>query len=333
VVKVSTGSVCCCGEEEMAFEFPKPSFSYDYEIDAQIAALREYEETEPGRAVPSKAAGRLLLATWNIAGLGVQERSDKDYRLIAEVISWFDVVALQEVNDDLTGIRSIHGHLPNYRLLFSAASGNDERMTFLYDATMVTLLEEIGEVALPPSDFRYITLPGIEQRFDGFDRNPYLATFRAGSFTFSLVNVHLYFGNDTAYHRNRRSLETYAVARWADNRRNSDFAFTHDIIPMGDFNLPKKTRPGHPIYAALRKRGLQLPQHSTTIGGPAMASKYDQIAFFPGDTQDDFVQAGVFDFDGAVFRYLWETRNAQEFLAYVSYHISDHRLFWAEFKT
>jgi hypothetical protein len=89
----------------------------------------------------------------------------------------------------------------------------------------------------------------------------------------------------------RRSLETYAVARWPDNRRKSQFAFTHDIIPLGDFNLAK-TEPGDPIHDSLNKHGLQLPPHATTIGGAiATDSKYDQIAFFPGATENDFVQA------------------------------------------
>jgi hypothetical protein len=160
---------------------------------------------------------------------------------------------------------------------------------------------------------------------------PYgLATFRTGAFTFSPVNVHLYFGSDSAMARNRRSLEAYAVARWADNRRKSRHAVTRDIIPLGDFNLPR-TKPGDPIFDALTKRGLQLPPHSTKIAaGIASDTQYDQIAFFPGDTQQDFTgQIGVFDFDGAVFAHLWQTRTRQEFLAYVRYYLSDHRPLWA----
>ena len=49
-------------------------------------------------------------------------------------MSWFDLVAVQEVNDDLRGIEAIHSHLPaRYDLLFSDASGNRERQAFLYD--------------------------------------------------------------------------------------------------------------------------------------------------------------------------------------------------------
>jgi hypothetical protein len=46
--------------------FPKPSFTYNYQLDAQIQALRDWEKTEPGRNIPAKAQNRVLLATWNI---------------------------------------------------------------------------------------------------------------------------------------------------------------------------------------------------------------------------------------------------------------------------
>lgn len=179
----------------MSVAFPKPTFAHVVDPVVEIGALRTYRDTAPGRAIPARTRHRLLLATWNVANLGVQDRGDEHYRLIAEIMSWFDVVAVQEVNDNLAGIRTIAGHLPaGRRLLFSDASGNDERLTYVYDASRVTLLEEVGEIAPAPSTYPAIKLPGIDQQLNGFDRNPYLATFNSGSFTFSLVNVHLYFG-------------------------------------------------------------------------------------------------------------------------------------------
>lgn len=314
--------------------FPKPSFEYNYQPAAQVNALRQYRDTKPGRQIPAKAADRLLLATWNIANLGVQERREQDCRLIAEMISWFDIVAIQEVNDNLSGLRAVQQQLPaQYRLLFSDLAGNNERLAFCYDATKLTLLEKVGEVAIAPRDLRHIKLPGIEQKFDGFDRNPYLAAFQAGNFRFLLVNVHLYFGSESGLAMNRRRLETFAVARWTHLRSRSPHAYVSDIIALGDFNLPKAV-PGDPIFDALTARGLHLPVHSTEIGSSiASDSHYDQIAFFPGATQQDFTgRMGVFDFDGAVFRSLWETRPKADFLAYVRYYLSDHRLLWAQFQ-
>lgn len=314
--------------------FPKPAFSYEYRLSSQIDALRRYRDTKPVRAIPAKAADRLLVATWNVANLGVQERREKDYLLIAEIVSWFDLVAMQEVNNDLSGLRAIHRHLPrSFRLLFSDAAGNEERMAFIYDSDKVTLLEEVGEVAIPPSDINDIRLPGITQAFEGFDRNPYLAGFSSDSFVYVLVNVHLYFGSESAISMNRRRLETYAVARWADLRRQSPYAYSRDIIALGDFNLPK-VEPGDPIFEALTRRGLHLPEHSTQIGSTIETdSHYDQVAFFPGETQQEFTgNLGVFDFDGALFRTLWEARTPREFFAYVRYYVSDHRPLWAEFR-
>jgi endonuclease/exonuclease/phosphatase family metal-dependent hydrolase len=313
--------------------FPKPKFDYDYQVASQIEAVRQYRDEKPGRQVPARQPGRLLLATWNIANLGLQQRRDKDYRLIAEILSWFDLIAVQEVHDNTAGVRGIHQHLPgSYRLLFSDIAGNKERMAFVYDTTKVAQLEKVGEVSVPPADFPQIKLPGIQRKFDGFDRNPYIVAFQAGTFRFQVVNVHLFYGSEKPADIERRSLETYAVARWCDLRRKSKYVYASDIIAIGDFNLPK-TVPGDAIYDALTKRGLQLPQHSSEVGSSiASDNHYDQIAFFPGETEQEFTDnTGVFDFDGAVFKTLWEDRGRKDFLTYVRYFLSDHRPLWAEF--
>jgi endonuclease/exonuclease/phosphatase family metal-dependent hydrolase len=139
----------------------------------------------------------------------VQDPHDADYALIAAIVGWFDLVAVQEVNDNLRGLRGVLAKLPTrYRTLYSDAAGNDERLAFIYDATKLSLGEEIGEISLPPSETRHIRLPGVDQAFAGFDRNPYVATFSMGGLSLSLVNVHLYFGSDSGRSKNRRRLET-----------------------------------------------------------------------------------------------------------------------------
>ncbi len=78
-----------------------------------------------------------------------------------------------------------------------------------------------------------------------------------------------------------------------------------------------------------------MPPHSSQIGSAiASDSCYDQIAFFPGNTQTRFTGASnVFDFDGALFQDFWQARPDKPFLSYLRYHISDHRPLWAEFHT
>lgn len=315
--------------------FPKPAFDFPYEAAAEIAALRDYRQTKPGRAVPAKAANRLLLAAWNIANLGVQQRRRQDYQLLAEILGWFDLAAVQEVNQNRAGLEAILNELPaTYRTIFSDAAGNNERMTFLYDSAKAKPTELVGEVAIPPAELKDVHLPGVTRPFAGFDRNPYLAAFQAGTFRFTLVNVHLYFGDDSERASiERRSLEAFALARWADREVKSKYAYTQDIITLGDFNLPK-AEAGNPVFDALTKRGLHLPKHSTQIGSNLAGDKdYDQVAFFPAETNADFTgQSGVFDFDGAVFHDLWQAKTEKQFQAYVKYYLSDHRPLWVEFK-
>jgi hypothetical protein len=55
--------------------------------------------------------------------------------------------------------------------------------------------------------------------------------------------------------------------------------------------------------------------------------------FFPGETEKEFTgNNGIFDFDGAIFRKLWETKTTAQFRSFLRYYISDHRPMCAEFK-
>lgn len=310
--------------------FPKPKSRFDYDLESELAALREHKQL---REVPARRRDRLLLATWNVANFGVQQRREKDHRLIAEILGWFDLIAVQEVADDLTGLYAVRELLPqSYRLLISDTAGNDERAAFVYDTDKVELLELVGRLSIPVNALRHVKLPGVEQEFRGFDRSPYLAGFQAGSFRFVLASVHLFFGSDDAEDMDRRSLEAYAVARWADLRRDDPHAYARDIIALGDFNLPE-VQADDPIFTALTRRGLVLPEHSTEVGGSSLGGHkhYDQMAFFPGQTKEFNERIGPFDFDNALFRELWNPKRPAPFLAYTRYYVSDHRPLWAEF--
>ncbi len=316
--------------------FEPPAFAYNYDADAEISAMRTWRDTKPGRAIPAKQDNRLLLASWNIANLGdtAQPRDDEDCRLIAEVISWFDLVAVQEVKENLADWNRVRAHLPfGWDCVFCDQGGNDERMLFVFDSSRVIRLELAGEIAIPPGSQRHIKLPGIEQKFRGFDRNPYAVAFDAGGWVVTVVNAHLFFGSDSKQSINRRALETYALGRWADLRRKRGWAFSHNVVAIGDMNMPA-AEVGDAVFDALTKRGLNIPPHQSRIGTTITEGKqYDQLAFFPGDAGTAFLQDGVFDFDGAVFADLWNSRPPHDFAAFTRYHISDHRPIWAQFIT
>ncbi len=321
--------------------FADPGVTLSLNIDSEIRALRTWRDKEPGRSIPPRDTENLLVATWNIANLGDpgQMRTQADLMLLAEIVSWFDVVAIQEVNKNLSDAWEIKALLPeSWRTIFTDVGGNQERMVFLYDNDVVSLRSLAGEIAIAPGSHRYIRIKGIKQRFLGFDRNPYAVAFRKHDFGFILVNAHLFFGSTSTDDENRRALEAYALGRWADIEQRSG-AYERNVIVLGDLNIPK-AQPGDPIFTALTKRGLQVPLHSTRIASAiASDNQYDQIAFFPGRVKKRYQTSGVFDFDGAVFANYWRELDQRHsidkartlFCDYLRYHLSDHRPLWAQF--
>lgn len=308
----------------------RPTKPFVHDWRAEVAALRAYRDGEPGRQIPAKHADRALAATWNLTNFGVQKRRRSDIRIMAEIISWFDIVAVQEIADDLSHLDTLMRYLPGYDVAITDPGGNAERLGFIYDKKKVRRRELAAEVAVPPSHQRYIRFPTVSGEFKGFDRNPFVSAFTIGGLDITFVSVHLYFGSKNWKAVDRRTLETFAVARWANARRRSQSRYAKNIAVLGDFNLPKRS-PEDKVYRALVSRGLMLPNHSTRMGSNLAGDQdYDQVAFFPGNLSDRTLAAGVFDFDGAVFKDAWNTRQA-EFSAIVKYYLADHRPLWVQF--
>ncbi len=168
-----------------------------------------------------------------------------------------------------------------------------------------------------------------------FDCSPYLVSFVVDNTSIIIVNAHLFYGDEKLASIARRSLETFAVAKWADIRKKSKLSFTRELIALGDFNMPKR-EVGDPIYNALTKLGLDIPEHSTTIASSISSdSNYDQIAFLPETTKRCFTGLkGVFDYDKVIFPALWQNGfNQKNFRAYLRYYISDHRAMWVQLAT
>lgn len=316
--------------------FPKPKFPYTINLSKEIRALHKYRDDISAVKIPAASNKNLRVATWNIANLGAQERQDVHLKIIAEIISWFDVVAVQETKENaehFEKIVSLAGK--NYRFVFSDVAGNNERLAFIYDATKLQLLEEIAELSVPPADYSDIKIAGVSGSFAGFDRNPFIVSFAAGTFLFTLMTVHLYFGTDADPKSiNRRCLEAYCVARAADLRANSKYTYRSikNIFALGDFNLPKIDKEDK-IYSALVARGLELPEHTSKVYSNLNNDKqYDQIAFLPG-TKSLIQTNGIFPFDNIIFADLFKTKTPAEFRSYVKYYISDHRPMWIEINT
>ena len=96
----------------------------------------------------------LLILTWNIRKFG-KEKSDKAIKYIAEIIKKFDVIAIQEVMNNLGGIEKLQKALgSDFQFIFSDASGNNERLVFCYYKNNVTFTGLAAEIVNNPGSGR-----------------------------------------------------------------------------------------------------------------------------------------------------------------------------------
>lgn len=247
----------------------------------KLGALRKLiAKTVPRRT----ATDTLLLATWNLRDFdsnkfGHGPRLPESLHYIAEVISAFDLVAVQEVNDDMRPFEKLMDLLgPHWRYIATdvtaGPSGNGERMVFVYDANKVQFKHIAGEIVLPRSQL----VGGTEQPA----RSPFMVRFQSGWFNFNLCTVHTYYGDTAGPGYARRVAEIDAVAGFIRKRALED---GQNYILLGDMNV---VSPDDATMKALKKHKFVLPADLTqdnsalrwasNMGGD---KHYDQIAFLP----------------------------------------------------
>lgn len=313
----------------------KPCFPYQFNVDDELNRV-EVHRNLPNRRIPARNSENVLIASWNLTNFGLQERERQHLEIMAYIVQPFDVIAFQEVADDITHLNTLVSILGDgWHYIYSDIAGNQERLGFIYRTDRLHPIGLAAELAMRGYQRARIEIEGIdpeEEPFSGFNRNPYMIGFRADDFEFSLVNIHLYWSN-----MNWRRLEAKALGKWAKSRIDKAGPPNNDIILIGDFNMPH-VQQGDPIYDELKEFGLRFPKHTTNLVGTNLAgdNDYDEIAFFPSRTSEDFTERiGVFDFDNAIFTDLWPGSlgaDSERFFQYVRYYVADHRPIWAEFK-
>jgi endonuclease/exonuclease/phosphatase family metal-dependent hydrolase len=203
------------------------------------------------------------------------------------------------------------------------ATGNSERMAFVYDTRRVKPSGLAGELVVPPEWRETI---GRDLAAGQFARTPYAVSFVANGQTFVLVTLHVLYGDEAA----DRAGELRAIAEWMAQWAKQEEDWGHNLIALGDFNID---RAGDPNYEAFTSTGLlpaaQLEGLPRTIFDEGGESFYDQIAWFTkGDrvpmlSLDYTGNAGNFDFTGSL--------KGNFDITSLSWRISDHYPLWAEF--
>ncbi|MFP4551731.1 MAG: endonuclease/exonuclease/phosphatase family protein [Spirochaetales bacterium] len=215
------------------------------------------------------------IATWNVRMLSTASRTDEELAVIAEIVARYDVVAVQEARDQEVLDRLL-AFLPGYSYVVSKPVGRgvSERYAFFY---------RVGAVELLGTPFV------ISDPDDLFIREPYVASFRAGAFDFTLVTVHVIYGDSKTQRRAEVSLldDIVEAVNWANGSEE-------DVLLLGDFNLD----PTDEAWQMTGYAPLIPPTTATTISD---ASSYDNIWFDPTRTAELLPVGLVYRFDELLF--------------------------------
>ncbi|TDK37294.1 endonuclease [Rhizobium deserti] len=302
----------------------------------RLLAIRK--TLEPIRA--RKSDRSLLLATWNIRDFdsnkfGFGPRLPETFYYIAEMMSCFDLVAVQEVNRDLSALEKVMkilGREWDYIATDTTAGlgGNSERMAFVYNTEKVWFRKIAGEVVLPDGQLVVSRKkakaakdqPDIEPKSDEmkqqFARTPFLVAFQSGWFRFSLCTVHIYFGEDSGEKLERRISEIKRLMKFFADRQDEESKQERDragqvenYILLGDFNV---VSPEHKTMQALTSEGFKVPPEIDGTHLPNRDHFYDQIAVRVKDKRFKVLGGGIVDMFADVFR-----SNAEDMQLYGEY--------------
>jgi len=307
------------------------------EIQHELAALRiDLDNTIPSRRMDQN----LLIASWNIRGFGNISREwvsgpDESPRrdlhavlCIAEIISHFDVVAVQEVKGNIRGLRDLLKVLgDDWGLILTdvtrGSAGNDERMAFLFNTRRVQLSGLACELVVPLEALQAV---GADNLHKQFARTPYAVGFKSAGVTFVLTTLHILYGSGQA----DRIPELKAIAHWMADWAKEMNDYEQNLIVLGDFNIEER---GDLLHQTFIAEGLHIhpdmasPEVTRSIFDETKF--YDHIAWFDTSVAKlsmEFIQGGRYDFLDKVLTNRGLTKQSLSFM------ISDHYPLWAEFK-
>ncbi len=295
-------------------------------------------KSELDKAIPAKSIDKtLLLATWNIREFGGTKSGGREKEplfYLAEIISHFDMVALEEVRDNLDALDYLMYILGSWwKYLVSdvtlGAQGNKERLAFIYDTHKLSFGGLAGEL-IPPAK----KVGGQLSSEFTFARTPYLVGFQAGWFKFTICAQHLYYG-ESKPDDTQRLAEAKAVTKLLKERMKSKDRWANNTILLGDFNVfttQDKT------FLALEEEDFQVAAGLKGQYTNANLDKpFDQIAFLAPDVarQISTARTGVFPFFDHVYKdsdksiYCAE-KTDKEYREWRTYKMSDHLPVWVE---
>lgn len=312
-----------------------------------VAGLKRLRAALAAEVPARTATDTLLLATWNLREFDSGKygyRPAECYYYIAEILSRFDLIAIQEVRDGLYPLQQLVRLLGSWWSFLVTdvtlgQSGNAERMAYLYDRRKVDFTGLAAELVLPG------------RRGEAplqLARSPYVAGFHAGWAYLTLATAHIYYGRGVPDDPRRLAEITALCKTLSANAAKFSSAPQYEpglkpgagnLIVLGDFNIFNRE---DVTMQAMTKAGFAVPAELQHIPGSNVAKDkhYDQIAYYQSlNGLRPTGHAGVFDFFEHVYRLQDESAYDREravsssrtYADWRSYRMSDHLPMWIEF--
>ncbi len=232
------------------------------------------------------------IASFNTLHLGWKSSyQEEKIESIANIISLFDIVAVQEVMKK-DGVKKVVKELEKqtgvqWRYELSPYSVGSKRYREYY--AFIYRIDKVKKI-------RKGSFYPEKERGKYFIREPYGAKFKIGDFEFTYVTVHSIYGKK----KSERELEAsqmidvynYFKEKYKDNKGENI------VIIGGDFNLPSYNKA---FYELAKNPDIIVdaiaPNQKTTIGKTKLASSYDHI-FYPSELMKGWYtgRSGVIDF-------------------------------------
>lgn len=313
------------------------------EIPQEVSLELQELAADLDQKIPAKKLEKnVLIATWNIRAFGdltkkwESEGDDSPKRdwhsaaCIAEILSRFDVIAVQEVKSNLRALRHTLKLMgDNYSLILTDVNkgkvGNGERMAYIFDTRRIQLSGLACELVVPDEWKDSIKETALSEQFV---RSPYAVSFKTHNSTFVLVTLHILYGKKSSDRIN----ELRGIAHWMADWAKDINAYNQNLITLGDFNIDKR---GDLLNQTFIEEGLHIPEELSSAEVTRSifdeTKYYDQIAWFQnkrGIPKLDmtFKTGGNYDF----LQHALKDRDLTK--VQKSWMLSDHYPLWAEFE-
>ena len=252
----------------------------------------------------------LLIASWNTKEFGhLKNRLPESHFYIAEIISRFDLVAIQEIKGglkDLEIVMRLLGNHWSYLLtdITEGTAGNSERFAYIFDTRRVTFAGLAGEIVIWDELTKESPLKQLK-------RTPYITAFEASWKKFALINVHLQPG-DSAAKKTIRKAEVELLMKALEEKIVKNRLWTNNLILTGDFNFYDTD---DDLVALIEAQGFQEPPPlrglDTNVSQTEIYDRmfYRENEYFKIFQRTGAPNGGVFNF----FNYVYSEGEASDY--------------------